>query len=156
MKAYLDIETSFERRITVVGIYNESDKKVVQLVGRDITKNNILKTLKGISILYTYNGHRFDIPFIERELSMDIKGSLVHVDLMFSCWKNNLYGGLKEVEKKLGIKRELVGVDGYQAMVLWKNYSIYNDIESLDTLLKYNKEDLVNLFYLRKILELKK
>jgi len=38
---------------------------------------------------------------------------------MFDCWKENLYGGLKKVEEKLGIERLSKGIDGIEAMRLW-------------------------------------
>lgn len=152
MRAYLDIETSFERRITIIGIFREEENRVIQLFEKSISLLNLKKSLKGISTLYTYNGKRFDIPIIERELSCDMSSMIEHEDLMHACWANNLYGGLKEVEKKLGIKRDLTGVDGYYAMVLWKNFIDFNDKDSLEMLLKYNREDVVNLSHLRKIL----
>ena len=68
---------------------------------------------------------------------------------MYECWQRNLYGGLKEVERKLGIKRKLTGIDGKIAVVLWHNYKFYRDKSSLTTLLEYNKEDVSNLMLVR-------
>ena len=39
-RSYLDIETSYEQRITVVGIYRP-DRDVLQLVGRNVTAEAI-------------------------------------------------------------------------------------------------------------------
>jgi len=41
---------------------------------------------------------------------------------MHHCWRNNLYGGLKAVERTLGIPRKLKEVDGYEAVKLWWRY----------------------------------
>ena len=49
------------------------------------------------------------------------------------------------MERQLGISRELVEVDGRAAIRLWWRYVDSFDLEALDTLLAYNKEDVVNL-----------
>ncbi len=64
---------------------------------------------------------------------------------MFDCWSRNLYGGLKAVEKKLGIPRSSADLTGYDALLLWKRFQDFNDIEALQSLLEYNKEDVLNL-----------
>jgi uncharacterized protein YprB with RNaseH-like and TPR domain len=68
---------------------------------------------------------------------------------MYDCWRNNLYGGLKSVERQLGIERQLKGVDGREAVRLWWRYRNDYDDEALRTLLAYNSEDLLNLKVLR-------
>ena len=68
---------------------------------------------------------------------------------MYECWRRNLFGGLKEVERKLGIKRELTGIDGRMAVQLWLDYQSSGDRRFLTTLLKYNREDILNLKALR-------
>ena len=68
---------------------------------------------------------------------------------MYDCWKYNLKGGLKVVERKLGIGRNLEGIDGFVAVRLWSDYVNGNDEDALNTLLEYNKEDVVNLRILR-------
>ncbi len=74
---------------------------------------------------------------------------------MYGCWKQNLKGGLKGVERQLGIKRQLTDVDGYMAVQLWWDYINNNNQESLQTLLAYNEEDVVNLRVLRRKLGIK-
>ena len=58
-----------------------------------------------------------------------------HRDLMFDCWRNNLYGGLKAVERQLGIERRLKDVNGYEAIRLWWKYVDTFDLEALNKLL---------------------
>jgi hypothetical protein len=144
MKAFLDIETSFEGEITVLGIYR-GDGKIIQLVGREITRSNLLKSLAGITTIYTYNGSRFDLPIIKEKLGVDLDDYFVTCDLMYDCWERNLYGGLKRVEEMLGIDRQLKNVNGWRAMELWSQYEKDNNREALQILLEYNKEDIVNL-----------
>jgi uncharacterized protein YprB with RNaseH-like and TPR domain len=151
LEAYLDIETTglsaFSGAITVVGIYlcNKKDTRFVQLVGRDITSYSLLETLEDVDIIYTYNGRRFDLPFINVQLGVNLEELFNHRDLMYDCWRCNLRGGFKAVERQLGIPRKLVEVDGRIAVHLWWRYVDSFDLEALDTLLAYNKEDVVNL-----------
>ncbi len=151
IEAYLDIETTglslTDCMVTVIGMYicNGEDARVVQLVGKDITTNGLLEALEGVSKIYTYNGSRFDLPFINGCLGIDLNRIFPHRDLMYDCWKNNLYGGLKAVERQLGIERRLKDMNGYEAVRLWWKYVDSFDLEALNKLLEYNKEDVVNL-----------
>lgn len=154
-EAYLDIETTglspCDNSITVVGIHlcNGEEEKFVQLVGDDITADSILEAMDGVVKVYTYNGHRFDLPFIDSRLKVNLAKLFKHHDLMYDCWKKNLYGGFKNVELQLGIPRELKEVNGLEAVRLWWRYVNDYDEIALDTLLKYNKEDVVNLKHLK-------
>jgi uncharacterized protein YprB with RNaseH-like and TPR domain len=71
MEAYLDIETSGLSadycEITVIGIYivNETGDRFIHLVGENITADNLLLTLEGVHVIHTFNGSRFDLPFIK-------------------------------------------------------------------------------------------
>lgn len=153
--AYLDIETTglsrFYDNITVVGIYlcNSKDDKLIQLVGEQVTIDNLLKALEGVNTIYTYNGSRFDLPFIDSSLGIDLEAEFCHHDLMYGCWRNNLYGGFKAVEQQLGISRQLEGIGGLGAVMLWWKYQNDGDQNALALLLQYNKEDVVNLKALR-------
>ena len=130
MDAYLDIETSYRKEITVIGVYRE-DTGVRQLIGNDITPSQLLGTLHGVDVIYTYNGSRFDLPIIARQTGVILSEKFKSHDLMYDCWKKNLYGGLKWVERALGIRRILNDIDGYQAMELWEKYFWFKDKEAL-------------------------
>ena len=150
-EAYLDIETtglsSEYCEITVVGIYlvDGFDTRFMQLVGADVTADNILEALEGVDVIYTYNGSRFDLPFISSRLGINLAELFTQHDLMYDCWQNNLYGGLKCVEQQLGIPRQLKDVNGAEAIRLWWQYVNDYDEDALAVLLAYNKEDVVNL-----------
>ena len=157
-RAYLDIETTGLSRyycdITVIGVGVEVGRRVVtvQLMENGLTERRLLRALKGVERIYTYNGSRFDLPFIRSQLGIDLTEEFTHHDLMYDCWRNNLYGGLKAVERQLGINRELQGVDGYEAVRLWWRYVDSFDLDALNTLLEYNKEDVINLKVLKEML----
>ena len=150
-EAYLDIETTSllgtGGMITVIGVYTTDgiEEKFIQLVDEEITKDNLLRVLKSVEIIYTYNGTGFDLPFIKEYLGIELSDYSTHRDLMHNCWHNKLYGGLKKVEEILGIERKSMGIDGKIAVELWERYKLYGDNNALKSLLEYNKEDVMNL-----------
>ena len=150
-ESYLDIETTGLSpgycHITVIGIHRCKglETQFIQLVGDKITDISLMNALEGTDILYTYNGSRFDLPFITHTLGVDLSRVFKHQDLMYDCWRNNLRGGFKAVERKLGIERRLKEINGFDAIKLWWRYVNDYDEDALAILLEYNKEDVVNL-----------
>jgi uncharacterized protein YprB with RNaseH-like and TPR domain len=155
-RAYLDIETTGMSPcgcdLTVIGIGLERDREVelVQLIEEDLYEARLLQVLDGVDELYTYNGSRFDLPFIRTRLLVDLGQCFNHRDLMYDCWRHGLKGGLKAVEAKVGIDRRLKDVDGWVAVQLWWDYVSKGNQQSLEILLAYNAEDVVNLRALRR------
>ncbi len=157
--AYLDIETTglspVYDSITVIGIClaREGNRRFTQLVGDQATRANLIGVLGQTSTIYTYNGNRFDLPFIDCRLGIDLRHRFHHRDLMYDCWRHKLFGGFKAVERRLGIPRQLRDIDGAEAVSLWWRYRIEDDSEALNLLLEYNREDVINLIALRGKLE---
>jgi uncharacterized protein YprB with RNaseH-like and TPR domain len=153
--AYLDIETTglsqFFDYITVIGILRCDGRgnELIQLVGGEVTRGNLITALRDVNTIYTYNGARFDLRFITNSLGIDLATEYYHRDLMYDCWRCNLYGGFKAVERRLGIPRRLQGIGGYDAVKLWWSYVKGGNESALALLLEYNKEDVVNLKVLR-------
>ncbi len=160
LEAYLDIETtglsSRHCQITVVGVHlcRGNKSRFVQLVGEDISAESLLEVLMGVEVIYTYNGSRFDLPFIQSRLGVDLAEIFEHCDLMYDCWRNNLWGGFKAVERQLGIPRRLKEMNGHEAVKLWWRYVNNYDRRALAVLLDYNREDVINLKALREKLSL--
>lgn len=150
--AYLDIETTFRGAVTVVGVYREPDR-LIQLVGEWITPQILEEVLGPVETVVTYNGNRFDLPVIKRRIGLDIRRMYRSRDLMYDCHRMGLFGGLKAVERILGIDRETAGLTGRDAPVLWERYRKQGDREALALLLRYNGEDVVNLAVLRRIID---
>ncbi|MFC1667867.1 ribonuclease H-like domain-containing protein [Chlamydiota bacterium] len=143
--AFLDIETSgisrYHNYITTISVYNG------HTVSSYIKGKNLHEFIDDIfqyKILVTYNGTCFDIPFIEKEFAIHF--DQLHIDLRYVLNRLGIKGGLKSCEKQVGIDRSLLGgVDGYTAVLLWNDYMRNNTPESLETLLAYNCEDVINL-----------
>ncbi|MGE3802608.1 MAG: ribonuclease H-like domain-containing protein, partial [Candidatus Kapaibacterium sp.] len=96
------------------------------------------------SLLITWNGSSFDLPFIEHWFQIHLTHA--HIDLRHIMASLGYRGGLKVVEREFEIDRGVLdGVDGYAAILLWKDYMRNGDSKSLETLLAYNSYDVVNL-----------
>jgi uncharacterized protein YprB with RNaseH-like and TPR domain len=147
--AFVDIETTGlymgPNAITLIGLYNGRDTKVfIQGINLEEFKNEIKK----YQLIVTFNGKRFDVPFIRCVLG-NLPDGQAHLDLMYPLRRLGYRGGLKSVEAQMGIGREgtLKQVDGFLAVLLWREYKRGNKA-ALDTLVRYNLEDVVNLQFL--------
>ena len=142
---FLDIETeglSKERNdITLIGIYKNG---VYRPFIKDINLEKSIKFLESTPIWITFGGDNFDIPFIKKKFPF-LQTPLVHLDLFFLTRRIGLKGGLKKIEKALGISRETDGLNGYDAVKLWKKWVECKDKKALQKLIVYNREDVVNL-----------
>ncbi len=150
MKAYLDIETCAGGEITVVGIYRE-DRGLTQLVGGQITDVGLWEALDGVDVLCTFNGDRFDLPILERQVRVDLRSRIKSLDLLRECRCRGIKGGLKRLEERFGIARRTRGMTGWDAVGLWSRYEQQADREALALLLEYNREDVMNLVALERI-----
>lgn len=144
--AFFDIETTglspVRDKITVVGIYNGKESRTYV---RGINLEDMVEEFSKYSLLISFNGARFDIPFIKSEFP-EIGFKQLHIDLMYPLRRIGFAGGLKNIEKLLGICRsaDTDGMDGFDAVRLWRQYE-KGDKEALGLLVKYNREDIVNL-----------
>ncbi|HKJ99506.1 MAG TPA: ribonuclease H-like domain-containing protein [Desulfotignum sp.] len=143
--AFIDIETTgmdvFGSEITTIALYDgESIKYYVQGQNLDAFMDDIEK----YNVIVTYNGKTFDVPFIEKYFG--IRMNHAHIDLRYVLKSLGYAGGLKRCEKALGLDRgDLDGVDGFFAVLLWREYAQTGNIKALETLLAYNIADVVNL-----------
>ncbi len=150
MKAYLDIETCAGGEVTVVGIYRE-DRGLLQLVGGQITEVGLWEALDGVDVVCTFNGDRFDLPILERQVRADLRSRIKSLDLLRECRCRGIKGGLKRLEERFGIARRTRGMGGWDAVRLWSRYEQEADAEALRLLLEYNREDVMNLIALERI-----
>jgi hypothetical protein len=144
---FLDIETtglSFEGdSVTCVGV---SDGERVDAFVRGDNLSRFPEALDGVELLVTYNGASFDLPVLRNAFPHVNFDRFRHIDLRFPLRRLGVTGGLKGAERILGIERpeELEGVDGFMAVLLWREHRAGNPA-ALGTLLRYCLEDVVNL-----------
>ena len=149
---YLDIETSGGYQgmdeITVIGLYN-GDTVETFVNGIDLDEFEL--AIAKYDLVITFSGSSFDLPFIRRWFP-SVSLPLAHIDLRFLLKRLGYSGGLKKIEKELGVVRnaEIDGMNGFEAVMLWKAYQ-WGDRDALETLIQYNTADIVNLEYLMEI-----
>jgi uncharacterized protein len=145
---FLDIETSglgHQSYVTVVGLYDGlSTKSMIR--GINLDPAALKEELSRYKVIITFNGALFDLPFLNRRYPGVIP-EIPHIDLRPVCAKVGLSGGLKSIERQLGIKRrQLVeNLSGGDALLLWRRYLATGDDHYLNLLVEYNEEDCINL-----------
>lgn len=143
---FLDIETGGDPQewggVTVVGLY---DGHEVQQYVADHNMWLINDALREYDVVCTYAGSSFDLPVL-REVFPLMYIPPIHIDLRWLLKRLGLSGGLKRIEKRLGLERppEVEGMDGYAAITLWQDH-LAGDPQALATLLTYNAMDVINL-----------
>lgn len=143
--AFVDIETTgYHGDITVVGVY-DGENTMSFVRGFNLDKELMQKTFDQYKMLITFNGASFDLPCIRKYFQIDFPQ--VHIDLRHVCKRLGHTGGLKAIEKKLGIRRdeEIKDVTGLEAVHLWNAYKRSGNKTYLDKLVKYNAADIENL-----------
>lgn len=144
--AFLDIETTGLSAvydiITVIGVLYRGE--VRQFIRNNHFKEfaDFIDSAKG---LVTFNGTQFDLKFINSQLQ-GITLPRVHLDLRYLLKRIGYSGGLKKIEKVLGIHRtqETESLSGKEAASLWAEF-ISGDDDALKRLLIYNAEDIIVL-----------
>lgn len=141
--AFIDIETSgCYGDITVVGVYDGDD--ILTLVkGRGLDKENLRSVLSKYKMLVSFNGLSFDVPVIDRCFNR-IVPHVPHLDLRHPLARLGFTGGLKKIEKEMGIRRT-ADICGDDVVMLWNRYASTGDRESLRILVEYNADDARNL-----------
>ena len=144
---YLDIETTglshAVSKVTVVGLFD--GKKVHSYVlGQNM--DEFFSDLKNYSMLVTFNGNMFDIPFLKHYFKT-LKIDQVHMDLRPVLRTLGITGGLKKIEQAFNFARptDLQGMNGWDAVKLWQRWEHRQDSVALDKLVRYNAEDVVHL-----------
>ena len=157
--AFIDIETSGRYGdVTVFGLYDGKETKTL-VKGINLDKKVLKEELANYRMLVTFNGSGFDLPVLERFLPGVIP-AVPHLDLRHACSRLGLTGGLKAIERRLGISRDVKVADmlGEDAVYLWNAWRATGNRDFLEKLVAYNEEDVVNLqplteFAVRKLTE---
>jgi uncharacterized protein len=143
---YLDIETSGGfmgvDEITVIGMY---DGTLMRSFVSGVDLQDFECAVAEFDLIVTFNGSCFDLPFIRRSFP-NISLPRGHIDLRYPLKKLGYRGGLKRIEKEMGIERQdgIEGLDGFDAVRLWRDYQ-WGDDHALEVLIEYNRADVVNM-----------
>lgn len=146
---FVDIETTglskYYDEVTLVGwgLAGHFDAHV-----QGQSKNKMYQAFEEATVVVTFNGSLFDLPFLKKEFS-DLPIPGCHIDLRFAARQVGVSGGQKEIEKELGFERpdSVQSMSGETAPVLWHNYR-WGDKESLRRLVEYNRADIEGMKYI--------
>jgi uncharacterized protein YprB with RNaseH-like and TPR domain len=142
---FFDIETTGldarHSEVTTVSFHRAGETTTL-VRGKDLTRAAIERELHRANLLISFNGKRFDVPFLERSFDLDI--TQPHLDAMYPCRQLDLTGGLKTIERAVDIERDRPDISGRDAVRLWHAYE-RGDEDALATLVAYNRADTVNL-----------
>ena len=142
---FFDIETTgLDHRwndVTTVSLHQDGETATL-VRGDDLTAESLREAFADAGLLVSFNGKRFDVPFLEACYDVDL--DVPHLDLMYTCKRLGLSGGLKPIEKSIGIERDRPDISGRDAVRLWREHESGKD-GSLETLVSYNREDAKNL-----------
>jgi uncharacterized protein YprB with RNaseH-like and TPR domain len=153
--ALVDIETTGLTpgydQITVIGLADRKGARAF-VAGRPMPGDEPIdrfpQALKDYDLIVTFNGENFDLPFIDRHFKdSGFRWELPHLDLLILSRSLGISGGLKDIEKQMGIARagEIAGVRGGEAIALWGAWR-NGDANAYRKLTTYCKADCVNLW----------
>lgn len=143
---FLDIETNGGVQadsITVIGVYDNRESRIY-VKYRDL--HAFAEDAERYALWVTFFGGGFDLPLLRRRFPQ-LPFDQLHVDLCPALRRLGYKGGLKSVERQLGIRRppEVEGLDGWHAVHLWRQWRRTGDADALRLLLAYNRQDIENL-----------
>lgn len=142
---FVDIETTGlggGDAITVIGTCDGRNYRAY-VDGRDLEE--AAAAIARYPLVVTFNGAQFDLPMIRAHFPGHVFNH-IHVDLRFPLRTIGLTGGLKAIERAVGLARgpATAGLDGWDAVRLWYEYR-RGHAQALDLLLQYNEEDVRHL-----------
>lgn len=144
--SFFDIETDgldLDAQVTVIACLHRGQ---IHHFVRGENLDQFLDLLEETELLVSFNGASFDIPQLCRTWCIPDLG-VAHIDLRWQCYHQNLRGGLKDIERRLGIARpeDLQGVDGEEAVWLWDDWQRRGDRVAYQRLVRYCCADVLTL-----------
>ncbi len=142
---FFDIETdgTSTQTPTVVSLFHSQGFEVF-IHGRNLQE--VPQALARWPMWITFNGVGFDVPVLASYFG-ELPRPALHLDLRFVCRQVGLRGGLKKIEEQVGISRpqHLHGINGLDAVFLWKEFQRNSDTQLLRKLVEYNIYDTIQL-----------
>ncbi len=141
---FFDIETtglsSYDSIITMITAYHQEN--LFTFVYED-NLDDFLQLVDQATLLVTFNGNSFDIPFIENSFNIPDIGC-PYIDLRWICYHQGYTGGLKSIERQLYLRRpeDVRHVDGYEAVLLFERWQA-GSTEAGQKLIRYCEIDVL-------------
>ncbi|HRR32685.1 MAG TPA: ribonuclease H-like domain-containing protein [Kiritimatiellia bacterium] len=144
--SFFDIETSgldADSIVTLVCCYHRGQP--LRFLA-DENLDDFLNLLDEIRLLVSFNGSSFDVPRVLDRFHIPAL-PCAHVDLRWLCHHAGWRGGLKAIERALGLRRppDLEGLGGAEAVGLWQAWRDRQDEQARRTLERYCTADTVML-----------
>jgi hypothetical protein len=144
--SYFDIETSgleADSIVTLVCCFH-AGQPLRFLAGENL--DDFLELLEQVKLLVSFNGASFDVPRVLDRFHIP-ELPCAHVDLRWLCHHAGWRGGLKAIERTLGLRRppDLDGLGGAEAVWFWQAWSERGDAQAKRTLERYCAADTVML-----------
>ncbi|MEK7317150.1 MAG: ribonuclease H-like domain-containing protein [Candidatus Eisenbacteria bacterium] len=143
--AYVDIETTgpsaFSDEITVI-VVRANDRTQTFIKGKNLDR--FPEVVSRFPLLITFNGASFDLPFLRKRFRKF--RPVAHLDLRYPLKWLGYVGGLKAIERDVGMKRpsHLKELDGFDAVQLWYRH-LRGDRRALALLVEYAAADVESL-----------
>lgn len=150
---YFDIETtglsSYDNYTTVISAYRNGELKTF-VYGENL--DDFLDLVDNSTLLVTFNGNCFDIPFLENSFNIP-QINCPYIDLRWICYHQGYSGGLKSIERQLGVPRPkgIAEIDGFEAVRLFHKWQ-KGDLNSRKKLIKYCQVDSLTVFLISELI----
>lgn len=143
---FLDIETSGDELQPEITLIIAKHRGRLHIFTAEQNLDQFLHLLDDITFWVTFNGISFDVPQLENHFHIPLR-DIAHVDLRWTCYHAQLRGGLKEIERAIGLVRpaDLIGVDGAEAAWLWQRWKLTGNPKLLQKLTRYCAADVIGL-----------
>ncbi|HEY3448991.1 MAG TPA: ribonuclease H-like domain-containing protein [Myxococcales bacterium] len=142
---YFDIETEgMTGAPTVVSLFHAKGFQVF-FQGKDL--DELPEAMARWPLWVSFNGSNFDAPVLAHYFGRRFPKPAMHLDLCHVGRRMGWRGGLKKIEDSLGFGRpsHLKGVDGLDAIFLWRYWHATKDVAALRLLAEYNLYDSIQL-----------
>ncbi|HCI85615.1 MAG TPA: hypothetical protein DHV68_02085 [Dehalococcoidia bacterium] len=118
--AFLDIETTGLGGDAYLTMHGILDSKGFTAYVRGDNLDDLASDLEKYKVVVTFNGISFDVPWLRRELGPLLEQA-AQVDLMHVLRGIGMRGGLKKIEKSVGLDRgdEFSILTGRDVVQLW-------------------------------------
>lgn len=144
---FYDIETDGTLSASCITCISTLRNGSLRTFWRDNNLPEFLSEWTKAKILVSFNGKRFDTPIVCK--SFGLTSIPAQIDLMNEFAHFGYRGGLKAIERQIGFTRKEANcANGLDAIFLWNEYKKNKSVEILETLQRYNQEDVLSLEFL--------